>query len=456
MKSVRIPEIISSVKKIKNKTKVYLVGGAVRDLLMGIEPKDFDFVVEGKGIKFGKNFAKFIKGTFVLLSTEDDEARVVKDDYNFDFNGLGNESLETNLKDRDFTINTLTVDLDQIDKIIDLHSGLEHLDARKLVPVSKDSLKLDPLRLLRGFRFAVELGFELQRPFFIQARKVKLDRVAPERISYELMRILSNDSSFPYIKMMNRLGIFQQIMPEAQPIIKNRTLWKHSLITYQSIEELIKKRKSVFKKYEREFDEYLSTPRKRGLLKLAGLLHDIAKPHTQLITSRGETHFYGHDTRGAKLVETIGYERLKLSRADIDTLITLVKEHMRLHLLATGPELTDRAIRRFFRDLRQEYAGAMILAWADGYATAGHTRHLETTFQRMLELKRADEAKPKIERLINGYDLIEELKITPGPIFKIILNEVFEQQLEGKIKNRSEALDLAKKIYEANKEKENR
>lgn len=452
---MKLPAFVGKVQKFKADRKVYLVGGAVRDLLMKIEPKDFDFVVEGKGFDFGKRFAKFTNGAFVPLSVKDDEARVVKDDCNFDFNGLGNENLERDLMRRDFTINALAIDLDQTDTIIDIFDGITHLTAKKLRLTSRDSLRLDPLRILRGFRFAVELGFTLQKDFFAEAKKIDLEGIARERISYELVRIMQHDESFEAIKQMDSLNIFLAIFPEAQLVIKDRRLWKHSLATYQAIEMFLGKNR-VFKKYENEFRQYFAEPRKRALLKLAGLLHDIAKPHTQMVGKRGETHFYGHDAKGAKLVERIGYERLKISRTDIDTLVTLVREHMRLHLLATGRNLTDRAIRRFFRDLDTEYLGAMILAWADGYATAGRTRHLEKTFYRMLDLKRADESKPKVKRLITGHDLIDRLKLTPGPIFKIVLNEVLDQQLEGKIKTKEEALKLAKKVYKENAAKKDK
>jgi tRNA nucleotidyltransferase/poly(A) polymerase len=144
-------------------------------------------------------------------------------------------------------------------------------------------------------------------------------------------------------------------------------------------------------------------------------------------------------------VQVLGYERLKLSRNDVTLIRKLVKEHMRLHLLATSKELTDRAIRRFFRDLSDDWFGAMMIAWADGYATAGWTKHLETVFARMANLKRADDAKPKVERLVNGYDLIA-LGLTPGPKFKVILQELLDLQLEGKISTKEEGLKLVPQL----------
>lgn len=116
---------------------------------------------------------------------------------------------------------------------------------------------------------------------------------------------------------------------------------------------------------------------------------------------------------------------------------------MRLHLLATAPILTDRAIRKFFRDLEDEYFGLMILTFADGFATAGQTKHLEIAIARMIELKRQSDAKRKITRLITGHDLIA-LGLKPGPIFKTILTEMEELQIEGKIKNKEEGIEYLK------------
>jgi poly(A) polymerase len=189
------------------------------------------------------------------------------------------------------------------------------------------------------------------------------------------------------------------------------------------------------------------------LLKLAALFHDVAKPDTFLM-KEGEVHFYGHDSKGAKIVENLGYKRLKLSRPEVSMLKKLVKEHMRPHLLATSQELTDRALRRFMRDLGEDFFGCMMIAWADGFATGGKTRHLEEAFRKMIEIKHQDDAKPKVERLVNGFDLIAQ-GVKPGPIFKPILQELLDRQLEGKITTKEEGLEAAKEIY-ANLQKKNK
>lgn len=434
-------EHIQIVKRLKGKRSVYLVGGTIRDLLLGKPVKDYDFAVSGSGISCARTMARKMKGAFVLLSKKDDEARVVKDEIVYDFGGIGKRPIAHDLKRRDFTVNAMAIDLDSR-QFLDPSNGLKDLKKKTIRPVTADSLRADSLRVLRGFRFSLELDFRLSKDFFEWAKKISLKRIAAERIGYELMRIMAAPQSFKKIVRMNDLGLFQDIFPEAKKIIEDAYLWGHSLSTYEAVEVLMQK--SFFTDIEPEFSRYFSYPRRTPLLKLAALFHDIAKPDTFLLKDN-EVHFYGHDTRGAKMIEILGLKRLKLSRDDVTMIKKLVKEHMRPHLLATNAELTDRAIRRFFRDLGEDWLGAMMIAWADGYATAGRTQHLEHAFTRMIALRREDEAKPKIARLVNGYDLIA-LGLQPGPKFKIILQELFDLQLEGKITNKEEGLDIALEI----------
>ncbi|MBA7516615.1 CC-adding tRNA nucleotidyltransferase [subsurface metagenome] len=434
---------IQSVKNLKGKKDLSLVGGTIRDILLGIEPKDYDFAVSGSGIKFARTFARKTKGAFVLLSKDDDEARVVEKDIIYDFIGLGKNGLLNDLQRRDFTINSMAINLDTFE-FLDPFKGMKDLEKGLIRLTTDESLKTDPLRILRGFRFALELDFDLNKNFFKFARGISLKKIAAERIGYELLRIMSAPNSYKKILKMDELGLFIDIFPEARKIIEDSYLWSHSLNTYYAIEGLM--REGFFKKIELEFSRYFSVPARIPLLKLAGLFHDVAKPDTFLL-KEGDVHFYGHDIKGARIVQILGYKRLKFSRSHVAMLRKLVKEHMRLHLLATNKELTDRAIRRFFRDLGDDWFGAMMLAWADGYATAGWTRHLETVFMRMIELKRADDAKPKVARLVNGYDLIA-LGLKPGPKFKIILRELFDLQLEGKIETKEQGLKIVHEIDE--------
>jgi poly(A) polymerase len=435
-------QYIQHVVQLRGKRELYLVGGTIRDIVLGLEPKDYDFAVSGSGIAFARQVSRKMKGAFVLLSRHDDEARVVKDDVIYDFIGTGKGSIMDDLQRRDFTINAMAFDCVSAE-FLDPFNGLRDLKKKILKPTTDHSLRKDPLRVLRGFRFSLELNFALSKNFFKDAQEIRFNKVAAERIGYEVLRILSVPRSFKTIEKMNNLNVFIRIFPEAQKIIEDTYLWGHSLNTYCALEKLLEA--GFFKNIEPEFSNYFAIPTRIPLLKLAGLFHDVAKPDTFLL-KEGEVHFYGHDSKGARIIEILGHKRLKFSRKDTGLLKKLVKEHMRPHLLATNPELTDRAIRRFFRDLGDDYFAAMMIAWADGHATAGKTKHLEKTFLRMIELKRADEAKPKVDRLITGHDLIA-LGLEPGPPFKTILQELLDMQLEGTIKTRVQGRKMALKIY---------
>ncbi|MEO0026055.1 MAG: HD domain-containing protein [candidate division WOR-3 bacterium] len=430
--------------ELQGDRQLYLVGGALRDILLDRPPQDFDFAVAGSAIEFAHQFASRIRGKLVILSEEDDEARVVyRRKITFDFNGLGKESIESDLLRRDFTINALALKLPAGEYIIDPYGGQEDIKRKLIRPVTDNSLARDPLRLLRAFRLALELGFTIDPAVEHQGATVSLARTAPERIGMEFMRILNTPGATDCIKRLIALGRLAEIIPEISALLEEPDLREHTLRTFIKIEEVLST-PGFFSRFQPEWNSYLTQdPPRAPLLKLAGLLHDIAKPHTRFVNESGETHFYGHDSLGARLAVKIGYERLRLSRLQVRILRTLVKEHMRLHLLATAPELSDRAIRRFFRDLGSEALGLMILCYADGWATAGRTIHLEDTITRMLNQQRMENARRRIKRLVTGDDLIA-LGMKPGPVFKVILQELEDLQVEGKITTKEEGIEYLK------------
>jgi len=466
--------------ELRGTRRLFLVGGTIRDIILGKQPTDFDFAVSGSGIEFASAFARKVRGSLVVLSKPDDEARVVYHrELTFDFNGFGNKTIEDDIRRRDFTANALVAEVlpDGIGELADIVGGRKDIESRLLRPVSEDSLALDPLRLLRAIRIALELDFRIDDAVFDLGREVTLKQTAPERIGAEMLRIVESPGSYTYIRKLFELGRLQDILPELVPLLEDEDLREHSLRTYFKTEEIVTE-DSFFRRFEPEWTAYFdqwgvtadssrptadgpesepptpaadssllsppsSLPYRRGLLKLAGLLHDLAKPETRFTNTEGEVHFYGHDSLGARAATRIGRDRLRLSRAQTAMLSTLVAEHMRLHLLATAPDLTDRAVRRFFRDLGEEAFGVMVLCFADGWATAGRTGHLEDTIARMIEQRRAEAAKLKVKRLVTGYDLIA-LGLKPGPAFKVILQELEDLQLEGTITTTEQGLDYLK------------
>ncbi|OYD14964.1 hypothetical protein CH330_06980 [candidate division WOR-3 bacterium JGI_Cruoil_03_51_56] len=453
------------LSRIAGKRRLYLVGGTIRDILLERNPADFDFAVAGSGVEFAKEFCRKTKSKLVVLSTEDDEARVVCHKHIFDFNGLGDQTIQQDLKRRDFTINALACEIfpDRIGEILDFCEGRKDLAERIIRPVSAGSLKADPLRLLRAMRLALELGLKVAESVYAQGSSISLGRTAAERIGKELLRIMEASGSYKFLVRLYGLEKLHEILPDFVPVLEDKKLHHHMFQTYYKIEEIIAG-ESFFSRFEPEWRRYFDRwaalgpeanglPYRRALLKFSGLLHDIAKPQTRFVNSKGEVHFYGHDSLGAKIVGTMLRERLRLSGAQIKMVQAQVKGHMRLHLLATNRDLTDRAIRRFFRDSEEEAFGLMILCYADGWATAGRTSHLVDTITRMIEQKRAEDAQLKVRHFINGYDLIG-FGLKPGPAFKVILQELEDLQVEGKINSKEEGIEYLKTNLPGLKQKE--
>ncbi len=462
------------LRELRDGRRLFLVGGAVRDALLerGIAdqvsavPVDFDFAVSGSGLEFARAFADRVHGKLVVLSAADDEVRVVFRGRVFDFNGFGDRAIHDDLARRDFTINAMACELadDGPGELLDPFGGQDDLRRGVIRPVSEGALRSDPLRLLRAFRLGLELGLAIDEAVFEQGRAITLTGIAGERIGGELLRILERPGSYDVLVKLHELGRLRDILPAFEPVLNDDKLRRHSFRTFMKIEEIVTREPTgdrdstssvpFFTRFEPEWECYFDRwdaaepeepglPFRRGLLKLAGLLHDIAKPETRFVNTEGATHFYGHDSHGARIAAQMVRARLRLSRAQVKMLQSQVQEHMRLHLLATSPELSDKAIRRFFRDLGPEAFGLMILCYADGWATAGRTFHLEDTITRMIEQKREEDARVSIERFVTGNDLIV-LGLKPGPAFKVILQELEDLQRDGTLGSRTEAIEYLK------------
>ncbi|MEO0101416.1 MAG: HD domain-containing protein [candidate division WOR-3 bacterium] len=442
---------------LEDRREYYLVGGAIRDIVLKRAPFDFDLAVAGKGIELASHFAQRIRGKFVLLSEKEDEARVVKRGidgkiFTFDFKGLVGGEIVTDLKDRDFTINAIAFGpLNDLEKarVFDPFAGLSDIRKKIIRLVSEDALRKDPLRILRAVRFALELNFRIDKNLWSFGREISLAGIARERIAYEVLRILGAKNTYSYIQKLLLLGLLPQIFPSFAFFFQDQETFRHSLLTYKKLESILSDEKDEIGRFFRQFPEwqdYIKSPNILPILKLAALFHDLAKPLTRR-EEEGEVHFYGHDALGAKLIFDSLKKELRLSNDISERVKRLTLYHMRLHLLATrSEEITERAMRRFLRDLGEDALGLMALTCADGYATARKTKHLEIAIERIINFKREEDKKKNIKRLVTGYDLID-LGLKPGPIFKKILGEIEEMTLEGKIRTKEEGLEYVRKNY---------
>lgn len=417
----------------------WLIGGAIRDTILGLPIKDYDFVIKNKASEFAKWFAQKLNATFVLLDVKLDESRVIykpenrkpKTEIIFDFTHM--ESIEQDLVRRDFRLNTIAAKLPEME-LFDPLDGLKDIDKKRIKMVSEQSLLEDPLRVLRGFRFNATLEFKIERETLkaLAEHKKLLQKVAPERLHEELFELLGAKNSYKVIRQMAKLGVLQIIIPEIEPMEKvpqgkpDGNLLDHSLLTVKRIEQLC-------------------IPSWQGktpipVLKLGALLHDLGKPYCYSEDEDGRVHFYGHEQKGVELLDSIR-ERLRLSNYELKSLQSLIRYHMRPHLLARERTPTDKAIWRLVRDGGDETPGILLLAYADALASGGQgKKKLQELLGRGISLWE-EMRRPKFRRILTGDDLIK-LGLPPGPIFKKILEKVEELQISGELHTREEAIQF--------------
>lgn len=450
------------------KVKLYLVGGILRDKLIGRQKQnpDFDFCLKRRSISFGRQLAKKMSAGFVVLDEEHGACRVVKKSgagfCTFDFSDFRGQTLEIDLLHRDFTVNTLALELEKVFSgaggLIDLHGAQEGLKKKIIAIAHKSSFSEDPLRILRAFSYACILGFSIDKQTLILAKKErsKLAKVSFERIREELFKILDSKNSYDYIVMLDELKVIELLFPEfksmrgiGQGPYHHLDVWQHTLESLRQMDMLFKQTKNdQIKAY---LEEVISGERsRRAILKLAALLHDIGKPKA-LRYEEGKTIFHGHEWMGVKPTEEVA-KRLKLSNDEISVLRKIVRHHLRPGFLADHEVLTSRAKFRFFRDAGSEAVSTLLMSVADQRATKGplttpesRAKHEKVVFGLIREsFRKAKEKKP--QRLVNGDDLIRKFKLEPSPLIGKILSELEELQAIGKVKTKEDALKAAKKM----------
>jgi len=455
------------------RVKLYLVGGALRDLILKRRKAnpDFDFCLKNSAISFGRKLAKELKAGFVVLDEEHPACRLVKkinhQFYTFDFTDFRAPTLENDLRHRDFTINSLGLELEDVFKdkdltgrIIDPYSGRLDLQKKIIRMTQKSAFREDTLRILRAFSFSCLPGFTLDKEALALAKKEKnrLKSVSAERIREELFKIFESDQAYAAVERLDKTGILEIIFPEIKPMRKvgqgpyhHLDVWKHTLETLQQFEILLPQasKNTAIKEY---LDTPLSGQRSRAsLLKFACILHDLGKPQA-LRREKRKIIFHGHEHIGLRMTRVI-CRRLKLSNEESRSLEKIVLWHLRPGYLAQTAQPTERAIFRYFRDTGAEALGVLLLSLADQRATKGplatkfsRLRH-EKTVQTLIRKLIKKNSEKKIPHLLNGHDLMRKFKLPPSPLIGKLLGELEEAQAIGKIKSKEEAFKLAEKIF---------
>ncbi|MBI3591473.1 MAG: HD domain-containing protein [Candidatus Melainabacteria bacterium] len=466
-----VKELIKTLTK--EKAEIYLIGGFVRDMLIGRLSYDLDFVVVDKSaLELGKELALKHDGNCFLLDKLTETTRVmlkeeVAPSYTFDFTPVLKSNLEADFARRDFTINTLAINLKELNILIDKFSGLDDLNQKKIKAVKSENLLDDPLRFIRAFRFAAYLQCEIEPELFyfiksnLDDKKVSslLKSVAGERISTELWKILDNDNSSKYIRQMADVGLLEEIMPELTPMRKVTPNSHHHLWLFDHSLELVKTFEENFHKIpewaKQELNNPFSasaSPVKKSVAKLGALLHDVGKPSTWEIKKNNgeEKHtFYGHDKVGAEITKDIS-EKLKFSNLIQETISRLVRYHLRPFQLQQGDApITDRALYRFFRDVGEDMPLLLMLAMADLYATCGPKITKEDLssgeklilflFDEYKKYKTREIEAAKKPKLLDGNEVMKLTGLKPSPILGQVMKELDEAIAVGEIKTKEEA-----------------
>ena len=447
---------------------LYLVGGQVRDMLLGRPAADIDLVcarAEATARRIARAwnvslvpFHKKGRWTCFRIVFGNDPQETL------DMTSFQGATLAADLGRRDFTINAMALEIgpNGPGRIIDLFGGREDLQSGLVRMTSDAVFTADSVRILRGFRFCAQLGFTLdpatQQRLTEQAGL--LSRAAPERISAELYKLFASPACCPVIRQMDQAGALTVLFPEIASLkdceqndYHHLDVWEHSLEALKHIDDILDRLPEVFPGNWKQIQDMLETHENRAVLKLGVLLHDLGKPGTRGLNPKtGRITFYGHERAGAEDVDRLA-RRLRLSVRNRDLLFTLVAEHIHVYALSR-PGVKASTRMRFFRTYGDRALLCMLLGLADIKARQGpaaspdeRARYCEWAAQAVDEYFQADWSPEKKTPLISGKDLLE-LGLKPGPAIGRILNQIQEAEDDGLIQTREQAWDLVEKLVQ--------
>ncbi len=495
--SLNLPPLLEKIHALLPGQELYLVGGAVRDMLLGRISHDLDFAVPAGGTVLARRIADSLGGDFMVLDGERDTGRVILREENgsrtfLDFAAYRGEGettpgpdLETDLRGRDFTINAIAYDV-RANVLLDPMEGGMDLRAKRIRACTPRSMEDDPIRVLRGVRLAASLGFQIEADTRQQMRQAagELKRISVERQRDELFKILEGPKPDACIRALEMLSALKQTLPELEALkgVEQSAphvhdVWNHTLAVLQSLEAILSALRVGYHadetddlytglltlrlgRYRDQLASHLQTELNadrsyRSLLFFAALYHDVGKPGTRMVDESGRTRFFGHDQQGAETAVQRA-TALHLSNDEIDHLRVIIKEHMRFHFHSSRMEgekrePSRRAIYRFFRDSGPAGPDLVLLGLADLRGTRGSALKQETwsaaldTARILLENyweKPEESISPP--RLLDGRELIQELGIEPGPQLGRLIEALREAQATGKVSTRDEALGYAR------------
>jgi tRNA nucleotidyltransferase/poly(A) polymerase len=456
-----ISDIISAITPyVKG---AYLVGGSVRDLLLGKSPADYDIAVVKNPKKFAEKIAERTSGRLVEMGKPGQMIfRVVSKNNIFDISSISGSFIVDYIFDWDFTIDALAFDLSS-GKIIDCMNSLQDIADRKIRMVSKAVFQKDPIRLIRAYRIGASFDFNIepQTSAAIKDNAKLLQTSAGERIRPELFKILAASNSYYFLSQMAKAGVLFTIFPELADLhncFQNKyhlfDVFKHTMKAYSHLETILNDCHNFLPETYEQFEPCTDTF-KGALLKCSILLHDIGKPSARTTDSEGNIHFYGHGKKSADMTKNIVH-RLRFSNHEASYIDFIIRNHIRPLFLFTAHQnktITKKGIVRFFLKCGNYAPDLLIHTIADikGKGNKNDERNEAfINFAREMVLYYFSYFQPEKSKppLITGNDLINDFALTPSPLFKNILRRVEEARISKKIKNKDEAMQLVKKLLE--------
>ena len=459
-----------------------MFGGAVRDALLGRATSDLDVSVSAPADRVGRELADLLGGSYFQLDPVRGIGRVTvagPGALTVDLTGgLPAGEIDRHLRARDFTIDAMAVRLGELalgmGDVLDPVGGLIDLRSRVVRALSPSSLEDDPIRLLRGPRLAATMGLDLDPATagWIRGRAGLLERVAPERVRDELLKLLAAPGVTRSLRSLDDLGLLTAVIPELersraveQPPEHHYDVLDHCIETPGALELILDGPRGGpvtgrIPRFE-GMDEYFGRQFVDGAdratnLRLTCLLHDIAKAATRTVEPSGRIRFLGHGPRGAAVCRDL-MERLRFSRRAIRYVATAVEHHLRPGQAAPPGELPSaKAIYRYRRDLGDLAVDVLYLNMADYIAAKGPPM-LEPGFDLadwerhcgvVTALLQGDDGQRPGGRpsaaLLDGNDIMAEFSLEPGPLVGELIEMVDEARATGDIDGRADALDLVR------------
>jgi poly(A) polymerase len=451
-------------------TDAWIVGGALRDELLGRPVTDVDIAVHGEAKGPARALAAEVGGPSFPLSEAFGAWRVIDRDAGrvYDVSTLQGPTIEADLALRDFTVNAMARPVDELSvaalrepaagaQLIDPLGGRADLEARTLRVIGPEAYESDPLRALRLARFVAELGFtpDAETERLTRAAAPRVAEAAGERLFAELRRLVLAPNVIGGLELADRLDLLRSVLPELAELHDVEQSQYHHLDVYghtiEVLERLLELEARASGRLRAVLDEPLADELTRGeALRFGALLHDIGKPATHAVRESGRVTFMGHDRLGEQMVRDV-CRRLRTSERFSRFVEAVTRHHLVLGFLVHERPLDRRAVYAYLRRTEPVEVEVTLLSCADRLATRGrkadeaiaaHMELAEELMEAALDWRELGRPAP----LLRGDELARELGIAPGPEIGRLLAELEQAAYAGEVTTPEEALGFARHL----------